>query len=158
MMQTRNMENHQKKYYGLLKPRETVDTKPYYQQLTNWICLKKCQNTKRVFFFATMLHHIQQNRFATRWKHSAGKFYPPAVYSPGSFRLTHVCIDVSRTCWAALYGISYEDIQKWFDEWFAAKGKIFTGVSFINTRMMGKMYNKRMCILWINHFLSLYRI
>ena len=31
-----------------------------------------------------MFHHIRQNQFATRWKHSAGKFYPiPHVaYSP----------------------------------------------------------------------------
>ena len=27
---------------------------------------------------------------------------------------------------------SYEDVKKWLDEWFAAKGKIFTGVVFTN--------------------------
>ena len=27
---------------------------------------------------------------------------------------------------------SYEDVKKWLDEWFAAKGEDFTGVVFTN--------------------------
>ena len=35
---------------------------------------------------------------------------------------------------------SYNDVKKWLDEWFAAKGDDFTDVVFTK---MGKMSNKR---------------
>ena len=98
-------------YYELLKPGETVNTKRYQQQLIdlNRSLLKKPdQNTKRgntrSFFSMIMLHHIRQNQFGTRWKHSAeGNSTPCGLLTRlGSFRLPLVCIDGSRTCWAAL--------------------------------------------------------
>ena len=69
-------------YYELLKPGETINTKRYRQQLIdlNRSLLKKRpeyqRGNTRSFFSMTMLHHIRQNQFETRWKHSAGKFYP----------------------------------------------------------------------------------
>ena len=49
-----------------------------------------------------MLHHIPQNRFATRWKYSAGKFYPMRVTHQTWLLPISVCVDVSRTYWTPL--------------------------------------------------------
>lgn len=68
----------------LLKPGETVNNTERYKT-NRWInyeqpfvALKEHQNYKKEgrtnkqykipFFFVTMLHHIQQNRFTTRWE------------------------------------------------------------------------------------------
>jgi len=73
-------------YYELLKPKRLISN-AINNNWSIWTvrCLKNDQNTKRgntrSFFSMTMLHHIRQNQFGTRWKHSAGKFYP--------MRLTH---------------------------------------------------------------------
>jgi len=71
----------------------------------------------------TMLHHIRQNQFGTRWKHSVGKFYllrftPDLV--PSDY---HLFASMSHAL-AERFG-SYEDVKKWLDEWFATKGEDF---------------------------------
>ena len=78
-------------------------------------CLKHDQNIKRGKGFSmTMFHHIRQNQFGTRWKYSAGKFYPMRLTHLGSFRLSLVCIDGSRTCWAALWFVRRcEKMARW---------------------------------------------
>ena len=107
MLQTRNMKNL-KKYYELLKPGETVDTRNYQQKLTNWTicCLIIGQNTERgntkSFFFMTMLYHIWKNWFATRLKPSTGKFYPMKPTHQTWFLLIIICLHWWVTCWAAL--------------------------------------------------------
>jgi len=72
----------------------------------------------------TMLHHIWQNQFETRWKHSAGKFF--AAYSPdltpSDYHLFAVSMDHALV---EQHFDSYEDVKKWLDKWFAAKGKDF---------------------------------
>ena len=66
-------------YYELLKPGETVNTASYQQQLINLNRVFKSKRPEyqkrqtRSFFSMTTLHHIRQERFATRWKHSIGK-------------------------------------------------------------------------------------
>ena len=132
-------------YYELLKPGETVNTN------NNWSiwtvrCLKNDQNIKRSntrsFFSMTMLHHIWQNQFGTRWKHSAGKFYP--------MRLTHqtwllpitTCLHrwVTHLLSSAL--VRTKMWKKWFDEWFAAKGEDFLLAWYLQiARKMRKMCN-----------------
>ena len=88
-------------------------------------CLKNDQNTKRdntkSFFSMTMLHHIQQNQFGTRWKHSAGKFYPMRLNSsdlaPSDY---HLFASLGHALAEQRFG-SYEDVKKWL----AAKGEDF---------------------------------
>jgi len=69
----------------------------------------------------TMLHHIQQNQFGTRWKHSAGKFYPMRLNSsdlaPSDY---HLFASLGHALAEQRFG-SYEDVKKWL----AAKGEDF---------------------------------
>jgi len=102
-------------------------------------CLKNDQNIKRgnlkSFFSITMLHHIRQNQFGTRWKHSAGKFSPCDLLTRlGSFRLS-LCIDGSRTCWALWFVRRCEKNGSMNSS--RQKEKIFTGIS-INCLKDGK--------------------
>ena len=99
----------------LLKSGEIVNIKRYQHQLTdfNWRIglIEKDQNTEigniKSFFFVTMLHHI---RFATSTQ--LGSSTPwDLLTKHGSFRLSPVCIEGSRSCRAAL--------------WFAAKEEDF---------------------------------
>ena len=92
-------------------------------------CLKNDQNIKRgntkSFFSMTMLHHICQNQFGARWKHSAGEVLPPAAYSldlaPSDY---HLFASMGYALAEQRFD-SYEDVKKWLDEWFAAKGEGF---------------------------------
>ena len=83
--------------------------------------------------------------FATRRKHSAGKFYP--------VRLTHqtwllpiiTCLHQWVHALAEQRFGSYEDVKKWLDEWMirSKSGKFsLVGYSQI-ARKMGEMCNKR---------------
>ena len=72
----------------------------------------------------TTLHHKHQNqnRFGTRWKHSAGKFYPEQLaYSldlnPSDY---HLFASMDHALAEKRFG-SYEDMKIWLYEWFAAK-------------------------------------
>ena len=57
---------------------------------------------------------------------------------------------------------SYEEVKKWLDEWFAAKGDDFywrfTDIHKLPERLQRKMYNKRWSIFWITPLLSFFRI
>jgi len=118
--------------YELLKPGETVNIKRYQQQLIDLIrsLLKKrpeYQKRQHKVFFMTMLHHIRQNQFGTRWKHSAGKFSgkkPHAAYSPDLVPSDYHFASMDHALAEQRFD-SYEDVKKWLDEWFAAKGKDF---------------------------------
>ena len=134
-----------KVYYELLKPGETLIPNAINNNWSIWTvrCLKNDQNTKRGNrSFFSMLYHIRQNQFGTRWKHSAEKFYP--------MRLTHqtwllpiiICLHrwVSHLMSSALVR-SHEDVKKWFDEWFAAKGEDFYWRGPQIARKMEKMCN-----------------
>jgi len=118
-------------YYELLKPGKTVNTKRYQQQLIDLTvrCLKNDQNNKRgntrSFFSMTMRHHIRQNQFRTRWKHSAGKFYSHAAYLPDLAPSDYHLFASMGHALAEQHFDSYEDVKKWLDEWFAAKGEDF---------------------------------
>ena len=82
-------------------------------------CLKIVQNTERgntkSFFFMTMLHHVWQNRFATRTSIQLGSSIPCCFLTRlGSFKLTLLCIDGSRTCWAAFWFVRrWEKMSRW---------------------------------------------
>ena len=111
-------------YYELLKPGEMVNTKRYQQQLIDLIRLKNDQNTKRdntrSFFSMTMLHHTRQNQFGTRWE-----VLPHAAYSPDLVPSDyHLFASMGHALAEQRFG-SYEDVKKWLDEWFAAKGEDF---------------------------------
>jgi len=78
--------------------------------------------TQGSFFSMTMLHHIRQNQFETRWKHSA---LSHAAYSPDlALSCYHLFASMGHALAEQRFD-SYEDVKKWFDEWFAAKGEDF---------------------------------
>ena len=125
-------------YYKLLKPEEAVNTERYQQQLTDLkrsLLLKRpeCRNRQRkVIFLVTVLHHIRQNRFSTRWKYSAGKFNPLRLtpylpdLAPSNY---HFFASMCHPLVEQQFG-PYEDVKKWLDKWFAAKFEDFTVVVF----------------------------
>ena len=104
-----------------------------------WIvrCLKNDQNTKRDntrSFFSNAPSH---NQFGTRWKHSAGKFYP--------MRLTHqTWLLPITTClhqWVThLLSSVLVRTKMWENDSNGSrqKGKIFTGVVSTNCSKDGK--------------------
>ena len=53
----------------------------------------------------------------------------------------------------------FEDVKKWLDEWFAAKGEDFYCVVTKIAQKMGRMYNKRwsMCFIILPNLTSLFR-
>ena len=72
---------------------------------------------------------------------------PHVAYSPDLNPSDyHLCTSMGNAL-TEQCSISYEDIKKWLNEWFTAKGE-----------KMGKMYNKQCSILWIKQFLSFYQI
>ena len=105
-------------------------------------CLKKDQNNERgntkLFFFMTMLHHIRQNRFAPRWKHSAGKFYPMRLTHQTWLLPTIICLHrwVTHLLSSALIRTKMWENGSMNGSW--QKGKIFTDVVFTNCPKDGK--------------------
>ena len=129
-------------YYELLKPGETVNTKRYQQQLIDlnrFLFKKRPEYQKRphkVIFSMTMLHHIRQNQFGTRWKHSAGKFYPMWLTYQTWLLPIITCLHRWVTCWAALWFAKMWKNGSMNGSW--QKGKIFTDVVFTNCPKDGK--------------------
>ena len=128
-------------YYKLSKSVETINTKRYQEHLTNlnrslfWKRVRKRSNQKRqhkVMFFMIMLLHIRQNRFGLRWKHSTGKFYPAQLNHQTWLLPITTCSHWWLHALAEKCIGSYEDVKKWLDEWFAARGEYFTGVVLTN--------------------------
>ena len=72
----------------------------------------------------TMLHRIRQNQFGTRWKHSAGKFYPMRLTHQTWLSDYHLFASMNHALAEQRFG-SDEDVKKWLDKWFAAKGEDF---------------------------------
>jgi len=129
-------------YYELLKPGETVNTKRYQQQSIWTVRLKNDQNTKRgntrSFFFMTMRHHIRQNQFRTRWKHSAEKFYPMQL----TYQTWLLPITICLYRWVThLLNSALVHMKMWKNGSMNSsrqKGKIFTGVISTNCPKDGK--------------------
>ena len=90
-----------------------------------------------------------RNRFATRWKHLSGKFYPLLLSHQARLLLiTIVCIDGSRTCLAVFWFVRRcEKMARWM---VRSKGVRFLLAWYSQiARKMEKIYNKRwnMCCL-----------
>ena len=95
-----------------------------------------------------MFQHIRKDRFAARWKHSAGKFYSTTHVAPSDYHL----FETMGHALAEQRFSSHED-KNWLDEWFAAKGEdFFTGLVFINFTKYGVMntFNKALFIILPN--------
>jgi len=80
-------------YYELLKPGETVNTKRYQQliDLNRSLLKKRLEYQKRqhkVIFLHDNAPSHTANQFGTRWKHSAGKFYPGLLTRLGILPIT----------------------------------------------------------------------
>jgi len=126
-------------------------------------CLKNDQNTKE----ATQGHFSPWQCSIKYGKTSSGHVGSTQLASStprglltrlGSFRLPLVCIDGSRTCWAALWLVRRWKMKKWLDEWFAIKGEDFY---WHGIHKLPERWEK--CVtsngaLWINLFLSFFRI
>ena len=70
-------------------------------------------------------YDTNQNRFATRWKHSAEKVLLYAGYSTGQTPSDyHLFASMGHALAEQRFG-SNGDVKKWPDEWFAAKGEDF---------------------------------
>ena len=73
----------------------------------------------------TMLHYIRQNQFwdtleALSWEVLSHAAYSPDL-APSDY---HLFASMSHALAQQRFG-SYEDVKKWLDEWFAAKGEDF---------------------------------
>ena len=82
-----------------------------------------------------MLDQMRQNRFVTRWKHSAGKFFSIRLTYQTWLLLITTCLHRCVTALAEQPFDSYEDVKKSLEKWFAPKGSgiyKFTDVVFTN--------------------------
>jgi len=115
-------------YYELLKPGETVNTKRYQQQLIdlNRSLLKKRPEYQRqhkiIFLHDNAPSHtakpIRDTLEALSWE-----ILPH--YSPDlALSDYHLFASMDHALAEQCFG-SYEDVKKWLDEWFAAKGEDF---------------------------------
>ena len=73
-----------------------------------------------------MLHHMRQNWFAKRGSIQLGSYSPDLA--PSDYNLF---ASTGHAHAGQRFG-SYEDVRKWIDKWFAAKGENFIDVVFTN--------------------------
>jgi len=114
----------------LLKPGETVNTKRYQQQLIdlNHSLLKKPEYQKKqhkvIFLLDNALSHtaksVRDTLEAFSWE-----VLPHAAYSSDLAPSDYYLFASIGHALAEQRFSSYEDVKKWFDEWFAAKGEDF---------------------------------
>ena len=108
-----------------------VNIKPYQQQLIN-TAEKSSErdriergNTKFFFHDNTLSHRSKQVRVNTQMEVPSCAAYSPDL-APSDY---HLFASMGLTLAEQRFG-SYEDVKKWFDEWFEAIGEDFTGVVF----------------------------
>ena len=133
-------------YYELLKPGETVNTKRYQQQL---IDLNRSLLKKRLEYQKRQGHFSPWQCSITYGKTSLGHVGSTQLGSStpcgllirlGSFRLRLVCIDGSRTCWAALWFIRRcEKMTRWMVR--GKRGRFLLAWYPQIARKMGKICN-----------------
>ena len=105
--------------FELLKPGETVNNKHYQQQLINlnhFLLEKRAEYRRRqhkiIFLRDTVSWHTAKPVRNTL-KVLSWKVLVSAVYLP-SLRLQLICIDESRSCWAALWSVRRcEKVARW---------------------------------------------
>ena len=117
-------------YYELLKPGETVNTKRYQQQLIdlNRSILEKPEYRKRqhkiIFLHDNAPSHTAKPVRDTL-EELSWEVLPHAAYSPDLAPSDyHLFASMGHALAEQRFG-SYEDVKKWLDEWFAAKGEDF---------------------------------
>ena len=116
---------------------------------------QKRQHKVIVLHFPSILHHIPvcDTLESLNWD-----VLPHADYLPDLASYYYRLFSSMGHAHAEQRFGSYEDVKKWFDEWFAAKREDFPRVRFTNCQKLGKCITKRWRILLIQHFLSLHRI
>jgi hypothetical protein len=77
----------------------------------------------------TMLHDIWKNKFAAPWE-----VLPHAAYSLDLAPSNCYLFASKGEALTEQHFSLYEDIKKWFDKWFVAKRKIFTGIHKLSER------------------------
>ena len=129
-----------------------------------WCKFSRChKNTERdntkSFFFMTTLHHIRQNRFATRRKHSAREFYPTRLIL--QTQLLPITTRLRRYV-ARLLSSALVRTKMWKNgstNGSQQNGKIFTGAVFTNCPKDGKNVQQAMeHFSGFNVFLATFRI
>jgi len=130
-------------YYELLKPGETINTKRYQQLIDlNHSLLKKLEYQKRqhkvIFLHDNSPSHtakpVRYTLEALSWEVLSHATYSPDL-APSDY---HLFASTGHALAEQRFG-SYEDVKKWLDEWFAAKGEdFFTGVVSTNCSKDGK--------------------
>ena len=118
-------------YYELLKPSETVNTKRYQQQLIdlNRSLLKKRPEYQKRQHKIIFLHDNTPSHTAKSVRDTlealSWQVLPHAAYSPDLAPSDyHLFASMDHALVEQRFG-SYEDVKKWRDEWFAAKGEDF---------------------------------
>ena len=118
-------------YYELLNPGETVNTKRYQQQLIdlNRSLLKKRPEYQKRQHKVIFLHDNAPSHMAKPVRDTLGalswEVLPHAAYSPDLAPSDyHLFASMGHALAEQRFG-SYEDVKKWLDEWFAAKGEDF---------------------------------
>ena len=118
-------------YYELLKPGETVNAGRYQQQLIDLnrsLLEKRPEYQKRqhkvIFLHDNAPSHtakpVRDTLEALSWE-----VLPHAAYSPDLAPSDyHLFASMGHALAEQRFG-SYEDVKKWLDEWFAAKGEDF---------------------------------
>jgi len=132
-------------YYELLKPGKTINIKHYQQQLINLNrSLKKRPEYQKRQHKVIFLHDNAPSHTAKPVRDTlealSWEVLPHEAYSLGSFRLSLVCIDGSRTCWAALWFVRRcEKIARWM--FCGKRGRFLLAWYPQIARKMGKMCN-----------------
>ena len=119
-------------YYELLKPCETVNTERYQQQMTN---LYQALEEKRPEYQQRQhtpisLHDNASTHTAKVVRELIEAFdweiLPHAAYSPDLAPSDYYLFASLGHALAQQRFTSYEDVQKWLDDWFASKqGQFF---------------------------------
>lgn len=118
-------------YYELLKPRETVNTERYQQQMIN---LNQALLQKRPIYQerrhkVILLHDNAPSHSAKRTKETIQAFgweiLPHAAYSPDLAPSDYYLFASMGHALAEQRFTSYEDVRKWLSAWFDSKEEEF---------------------------------
>ena len=118
-------------YYELLKPGETVNTERYQQQMINLnqaLCEKRPEYQKRQHE-VILLHDNAPSHTAKLVKETIEAFgweiLSHSAYSPDLAPSDYHLFASMGHALAQQRFISYEDVQKWLDDWFSSKEQQF---------------------------------
>ena len=132
-------------YYELLKPGETVNTERYRQQMIdlNRALREKRPEYKKGQYKVILLHNNAPSHTAKPVKETIEAFsweiLSHAAYSPDLAPSDYYLFASMGHALSDQHFTSYENVRKWFDDWFASKERqFFFGVASTNCQTGGR--------------------